>query len=729
MTRLTFSSDVLGKIKHFLCQMCSIGFLTYASRLSSFCQYVIKVIFVVNITFFPFSVFASQLLPNNIWTNASGLASSTVIFGNNSGLYLDGVTNISGDSFGTTGRNTNGSLFISGDGGLSQTNLTIGTLRDSHGHNVVIGGAPISGVNVAVYFADTSSDSSNILYNGSTHITTSASSSLLNGSISAASATLYLTGNASLAKSTGVYFDTGNTALDISNINTSSTSIKTLNGSNNTSVVALGSKTLRLTNANDTFSGSISGTGGLTIAGGRETLSGINTYTGDTVIRHGATLALLGAGAITNSDAIYNKGKLDLTKSVSDIIAFNGSYTQSSHGKLIITDAGTTTGNFEQLSFSGKAKLGGTLSVKSLSGKVYKMNDKYTLLTAKKISKQFLKMKTNFGSLLNPYLSYDAKNVYLNLAPNQSLTLQSVKQNVQGISAAINIQSAAIQSGLTYNCDKFDRNGICVSVGGRYTHANTISSSKDQAGLIIIGYKPVKNFHFGVFADQAFDTPISSRINRNNNGPMWGFFGNWNLDKSGDGLGVQASTAFANNKFAISRAGTTYNEAGQGNARVTSQGYQVQANYTQPIVDTIKVIPYFGLRYARINNGAYTENKSDTVLHPLSYNSMTQNSFAALAGLGVSGKLIKKLTGALSVGLQQNLNYNIDKYTGTSQIPNLTNFSIEMPGNKNTLATASAGIFYDTTRYGCLGLNVYWQQQSFVGTNTTTVLATYTIKM
>jgi hypothetical protein len=50
-----------------------------------------------------------------------------------------------------------------------------------------------------------------------------------------------------------------------------------------------------------------------------------------------------------------------------------------------------------------------------------------------------------------------------------------------------------------------------------------------------------------------------------------------------------------------------------------------------------------------------------------------------------------------------------------------------MPGNVNSMATATAGLIYDINKRERLGLNILWQQQPFIATNTTTALATYTI--
>ena len=131
-------------------------------------------------------------------------------------------------------------------------------------------------------------------------------------------ATLALAGTGSIAAS--AVTDDG--TLDISGT-TNGTSIAGLAGSG---AVALGSQTLTLTNAAETFSGVVAGSGGLTIAGGTETLTGANTYTGATAISTGATLALSGAGSIASS-AVADNGTLDIagTSNGTSIVSLGGS--------------------------------------------------------------------------------------------------------------------------------------------------------------------------------------------------------------------------------------------------------------------------------------------------------------------------------------------------------------------------------------------------------------------
>ncbi|WP_375415085.1 beta strand repeat-containing protein, partial [uncultured Bradyrhizobium sp.] len=125
------------------------------------------------------------------------------------------------------------------------------------------------------------------------------------GATTITAGTLALSGTGSITGSSDVI---ANGAFDISGA-AAGVSIKTLSGAG---TVALGSRTLTLTNASGTFAGAIGGSGGVTLAAGTETLSGVNGYTGATTIT-GGTLALSGAGSVGSSSGVLAGGAFDIS--------------------------------------------------------------------------------------------------------------------------------------------------------------------------------------------------------------------------------------------------------------------------------------------------------------------------------------------------------------------------------------------------------------------------------
>ena len=417
-----------------------------------------------------------------------------------------------------------------------------------------------------------------------------------------------------------------------------------------------------------------------------------------------------------------NSGSLGISTAGSGVThTISGTFVQTSTGTLGLRVSPTAA---DKLQVSGTAYLGGTLNV-SASGN-YSIGQRVALVNATSgVNGQFASLTTNLSNV--SYIDYDGNNAYWVYGASPAYTLQSVQQNAQNLSGVINQQAATLQAGLSYDCTRYDEHNLCVSIGGRYTNAASGPAGNAEAGLVVLGYRLNPTMRFGAFADQSANISTPTGMSQSKTSPMWGLFTNWQHHQDHTGLGIQASASFASSQLAIARSATSYSEAGQGNTQFSGQAFQLQANYAQPIDDRTRLIPYLGLRYSRINMGAYVENSSAQVLSPLSYNAMAQSTFAAIGGLGLSSLLAEKLHGTASLGLQQSLSYSMGNNAGTSNIPGLTSFSVQMPGSVNTMATASAGLFYDVNKRERLGFNVLWQQQPFIATNTTTALVTYTI--
>lgn len=329
------------------------------------------------------------------------------------------------------------------------------------------------------------------------------------------------------------------------------------------------------------------------------------------------------------------------------------------------------------------------------------------------------------------YLSLNSTDIW-DLIVESSIsatnTLLTVQQNAAALATTYNVQAAGLQAGLSYDCNTFDQYGLCASVGGRASYGLTTPVGNQQAGLLIVSHRPDPHFRFGAFADQSVNSAMPNGIKQNNSGPMYGIFGYWNHQKDGMGLGASITTAVANNNLTISRNASLVNtEAGAGNTDLSGQAIQGQVTFAVQATDRFKAIPYAGLRYYRVATGGYSEGINTNLTSPLTYNAMAQEVLAATGGIGTSVFLAEKLTGTASVGIQQNLNYKMGNYQGTSSINGLESFSVNMPSNINSMATATAGMNYAVKKNEKIGVNVLWQQQAFSATNTITALATYTM--
>ena len=164
------------------------------------------------------------------------------------------------------------------------------------------------------------------------------------------SGTLALSGSGSIGTSSGL---SNAATFDIS-ATTSGATITTLSGAGS---VVLGTKTLTLSAANDTFAGVISGTGGLVLSSGTQTLTGNNTYTGGTTI-NGGTLSFGANDVLSNTGAVNVSGGTLAIGAFTDTV---GAVTLSS-GSITGTTGGVLTGaSYDVTNATGTTTIGAIL--------------------------------------------------------------------------------------------------------------------------------------------------------------------------------------------------------------------------------------------------------------------------------------------------------------------------------------------------------------------------------
>jgi fibronectin-binding autotransporter adhesin len=173
--------------------------------------------------------------------------------------------------------------------------------------------------------------------------------------------TLALSGTGSIAASSDVVDDG---TFDIS-ATTLGASVETLSGDG---TVTLGAETLTLSDASTKFGGAIDGSGGLTLTTGTETLTGDNLYSGVTTI-NGGTLALSGAGSISDSSDVVDNGTFDISATTGASIktlSGDGAVTLGAQ-TLTLSDASTMFSGTISSTGGGLTVAGGTLTLATVT--------------------------------------------------------------------------------------------------------------------------------------------------------------------------------------------------------------------------------------------------------------------------------------------------------------------------------------------------------------------------
>jgi len=213
-----------------------------------------------------------------------------------------------------------------------------------------------------------------------------------------------------------------------------------------------------------TYGDVISGIGSVTHAGsGSTNLTGVNTYSGATTVNAGT---LFVNGSIANSTATVNAaGTLGGTGTVGSVIINGGSFapgnsigTTNVAGNVDFSAGGTyqvevnAAGQSDLINATGSATLSnGSVQVLPEAG-TYNFTTDYTILTAAGgLGGTTFNSVTSNLAFLDPTLTYDANNVYLNLTRNDvSFT------NVAGTPNQIAVSNILTQLGITNPADVKD---------------------------------------------------------------------------------------------------------------------------------------------------------------------------------------------------------------------------------------------------------------------------------
>ncbi|MDW6023142.1 autotransporter-associated beta strand repeat-containing protein [Mesorhizobium sp. BAC0120] len=293
----------------------------------------------------------------NTYTGATTIEGGTLAMSGSGSIAASSVVAVNGGTFDISGVTTGGLTWITSLAGTSTGTVLLG----SNGLGITNGSTEFAGVIAGggqIDISGTQTLSGVNTYTGTTGV----------------SGTLALKGDGSIANSSYVMVSG---TFDISQT-TDGTSVRQLFGPSGYGVVALGSKTLTITDAGsswNTFIGSIrdggigGGTAGsLVIASGAsQYLSGTSTYTGSTTIEQGGRLWLVNNGSLSPSSSLVVDGVFDTTGSWAPqtFKSLSGSGEIYFGSTLRITDA---AGTFSGVISGGNLVLdGGTLTLSGVN--------------------------------------------------------------------------------------------------------------------------------------------------------------------------------------------------------------------------------------------------------------------------------------------------------------------------------------------------------------------------
>ena len=309
---------------------------------------------------------------------------------------------------------------------------------------------------------------------------------------------------------------------------------------------------------------------------------------------------------------------------------------------------------------------------------------------------------------------------------NTRLALQSNANAVQNVLAQ---RAATTTFALDYDCSVFDAHGFCVSVGFRNTQmGSNYADSGETAGLLSAAYRVTQELRIGGFIDQGLVSQSPVGVNPKNTQPMLGAFAVYQENPDFSGLMIRAALAYQEGDLRITRPELENTEPGTGRARTSALAFGGEVAYGFPVDSGWVAQPYLGLRRSDSQRRGYAETTSDSVEFPITYNRFGQQVTSATAGLRLRGAITPQFSLTFGAGVEYDLDSKMDRYAGTSAIPELETFSIPANQQQNELrAVGSAGMRYMVTANQAVAVDASVRQLPYGNDPAITTMLRYSI--
>jgi len=294
-------------------------------------------------------------------------------------------------------------------------------------------------------------------------------------------------------------------------------------------------------------------------------------------------------------------------------------------------------------------------------------------------------------------LSNSSGNLWdLVVAANQNITpdtntsvTSSVKPNViLGINNLNSVTEVNFANMNTYDCDLFDKNNVCLSVGGRHTAINS-PKTRTNSVVWVGGYKLSDTLRVAGFYHRNLSHKTPASFTLSDKTPMTGGLVVWNQNPNKLGYQLKLANASQQKNATLTREVVGTSEEGKGQTVINAKSYVAELQYGYQYSDDTVLHPYFAARSAVIKQDAYTETGNSS---PLSFNEIKDKSTTVLLGIKFDTRLSHKLSLKGSLGVEHDIEHSVDKLAPTG-ISGLTTVSLTGSFNR-TRPVVSLGFDY-----------------------------------
>lgn len=302
-------------------------------------------------------------------------------------------------------------------------------------------------------------------------------------------------------------------------------------------------------------------------------------------------------------------------------------------------------------------------------------------------------------------------------------TMVSMQSNILGLNQIFTMQADALESSLPQKCTYFNSDNVCISFITKYAQVKNSSNVDATSGIVNVAYKINSNFYAGGSLEQIVSDINYSDVNYRQKAPDISVYTGWNQKENSEGLNAHIAYRHSNGKVNITRKQINSAEAGNGHSDLTSDAWYASLGNTFNVQDKALVTPYIALRYSDIERKAYTEDLSDDVTVPLSYDNLSRKTITAILGVEAITALTPEINLSGTVGYENDLEKKFSDYSATGMY-DLTPLDFN-EGYKNNRLFLSTGIDYNFAKNQNFGVNVSYRESAFNSSSVTSASIVY----
>ena len=256
----------------------------------------------------------------------------------------------------------------------------------------------------------------------------------------------------------------------------------------------------------------------------------------------------------------------------------------------------------------------------------------------------------------------------------------------------------------TYDCDTFGRAGSCLSPGVRHTAINDPRSN--TTGLVLVyGKQLTDHLRLGTFihSNMTYNTP--SNYSLSNNTPLTGLYAVWNEREDHIGLQLKVGTSYQAVDATILREQLGFSEAAVGSTVITAKDIIVELRNNIQVSEQFIYTPYIAQRFSNKHQNGYTETGAAL---PLTYNSVFENSWAAIGGIKFNKSTALGSSFYGTIGIEQDISHDVSSLS-PSGISGISTVDLTKDYN-STRGVVALGFDLGVAQNALLRLNFQHQQ-------------------